>query len=93
MKRYIDQNNTIHNFEDDCFDEKGNCINDFVEKIIIENSLISITEEEYTEIQAREESEILAEQKRLAKLPASEELEKLKIEVVALNLLTELGVI
>ena len=35
MKKYKDSNNEIYAFEDDCFDEKGNCINEIVKKIAL----------------------------------------------------------
>ena len=90
MKKYKDSNNEIYAFDDDCFDEKGQVINEIVEKIINENSLIEITQEEADAIRNYKSSEQLAEEERLAKLPSQKDLEKAKFEIIAIEMLMQL---
>ena len=52
-----------------------------------------LSEELVTELRDVRTAEEIAEEERLAKLPTSEELQKNTIELVALGLLAELGVI
>ena len=93
MKKYKNFNNEIYAFDDDCFDEKGQVINDIVEKIINENSLVEITEEEADAIRNYKSPEQLAEEERLAKLPSQEDVLNAKIELKALELLSQLELI
>lgn len=50
MKNYKNAENKLWAFELDCFDENGQVINEVVEKIITENNLVEITEEEAKEL-------------------------------------------
>ena len=87
MKHYKDTENNIYTYFDDAFDEEGKPSHSKVIEDISNLKLIKITDEEYAEIQAQKEAERLAEQERLAKLPSQEELEKNRIELVALDLI------
>ena len=93
MKEFGDKNNMIYAFEDDCFGEKGEIINEFALKVIEENNLIEITSEEAEEIRDYKSPEQLAEEERLAKLPSEEEVLNAKIEMKAIELLTDLELI
>ena len=93
MKNYKNTENKVFSFDDDCFDENGKCINEYALKVIEENSLVEITEEEAEIIRNYKTAEQLAEEERISKLPSSDELEKNKIELVVLDLLTEAGVL
>ena len=93
MKNYRNEKNELWAFDDDCFDEKENCINGYALKVIKENNLIEITKEEAVAIRNYKSSEQIAEEERLAKLPTQDELLKNQIQIEALNILTELGVI
>ena len=93
MKKFKDLNNKIHELENDCFDNEGNCINEIARKIIEENNLMQITENEAEEIRNCKSPEEIAEQERLAKLPNQEEVLNAKIEMKAIELLTELELI
>ena len=93
MKNFKNLEDEIFCFDLDCFDEEGKCINEYALKVIEENSLIEITEEEADAIRNHKSPEQIVEDERLAKLLSEEEREKIKIEIVALDLLTELGVI
>lgn len=92
MKKFINENGVRYDFELDCFDENGKVINEIVEKIIAENSLVEMTEEEYNTYLATKEAERLAEEGRLAKLPTQEELEDAKLTLKILEM-KELGLI
>ena len=50
MKYFKNGNNELFGFEDDCFDEEGKCNNEYASKVIQENKLIEITEEEAREL-------------------------------------------
>ena len=93
MKYYKNIESKLWAFDDDCFDENGKCINEYAFKVIKENSLVEITEEEAEIIRNYKTAEQLAEEERISKLPSSDELEKNKIELVVLDLLTEAGVL
>ena len=93
MKEFKNANNMIYAFDDNCFDENGKCINEYALKVIEENSLVEITEEEAEIIRNYKSPEQIAEEERISKLPSSDELEKNKIELVVLDLLTEAGVL
>ena len=93
MKNYKNLEDKVFCFDLDCFDEDGKCINEYALKVIEENNLIPITHEEAEAIRNYKSAEQLAEEERLAKLPTTEEIEKAKIELVAINLLTEAGLI
>lgn len=93
MKTYKNSNDGIFEFEDDCFDEDGKIINSTVEKIITVNELISITSEEAEVIRNYKTPEQIAEAERIANLPSAEAIEKAKMELIAVNLLTEAGLI
>ena len=93
MKKFKDLNNKIHELENDCFDNEGNCINEIARKVIEENNLVEITQEEAEAIKNYKSPEQLAEQERLAKLPSEEEVLNAKIEMKAIELLTELELI
>ena len=93
MKYYKNTESKLWAFDDDCFDENGKCINEYALKVIEENSLVEITEEEAEIIRNYKTAEQLAEEERISKLPSSDELEKNKIELVVLDLLTEAGVL
>ena len=90
MKKYKDLNNIIWEFEDNCFDEKGQVINEIVIEKIELNSLVSVTDEEADEIRNYKSSEQLAEEERLAKFPSQEDLEKAKFEIIAIEMLMQL---
>ena len=93
MINYKNEENGIFEFDDDCFDENGKCINEYAFKVIKENSLVKITKEEADVIRNYKSSEQLAEEERLAKLPTTEEREKMKIELILINLLEQGGMI
>ena len=61
MKEFKNENNIIYHFDDDCFDEEGKCINEYALKVIQENNLIEITEEEAGAIRNYKSAEQLAE--------------------------------
>ena len=93
MKNFKNSANIIFAFDNDCFDEEGKCINEFALKVIDENNLVEITKEEADAIRNYKSSEQLAEEERLAKLPTTEEREKMKIELILINLLEKGGMI
>ena len=93
MKKFKNEEKQVYAFDDDCFDEEGKCINEYALKIIEENNLVEITKEEADEIRNYKSSEQLAEEERLAKLPTTEEREKMKIELILINLLEQGGMI
>ena len=93
MKKFRDFKNEIYYFEDECFDEKGNCINEFSLKVIEENNLVEITGEEEEAIRSYKTPEQLVEEERLAKLPTQEDILSAKIELKALELLSQLELI
>ena len=93
MKNFKNKENTLFGFDDDCFDENGKCINEYAFKVIKENNLVKITKEEADAIRNYKSSEQLAEEERLAKLPTTEEREKMKIELILINLLEQGGMI
>ena len=74
MKKFKDENNVIYAFDLDCFDEQGNCINEIALKIITENSLIEMTDEEYNIYVAKKEVERLAEEKTQKELSEANKL-------------------
>ena len=86
MKNYKNTNNELFAFDLDCFNET-------VEKIINENNLIEITKEEAEAIRNYKSPEQIAEEERLAKLPTQEEILNAKIELKALELLSQLELI
>ena len=90
MKNFKNSANTIFAFDDDCFDEEGKCINEYALKVIEENNLIEITQEEAEAIRNYKSPEQLAEEERLAKLPSQEDLEKSKFEIIAIEMLMQL---
>ena len=61
MKEFKNENNMIYPFDLDCFDEDGKCINEYALKVIEENSLIEITEEEAETIRNLKTAEQLVE--------------------------------
>ena len=93
MKEFKNENNVLFGFDDDCFNEHGECINVWALKVIKENNLVEITKEEADAIRNYKTPEKIAEEERLAKLPSAEELQKNTIEIVVLDLLTEAGVL
>ena len=93
MKKYKDLNNGIWLFEDNCFDDEGQVINKYVIEKIKLNSLAQCTDEEVDEIINYKSPEQIAEEERLAKLPTNEEQEKMKIELILINLLEQGGMI
>ena len=93
MKEFKNENNIIYHFDDDCFDEEGKCINEYALKVIQENNLVEITQEEAEEIRNYKSPEQLAEEERLAKLPSQDEILNDKITLRALELISELGLI
>ena len=93
MKEFKNENNMIYPFDDDCFNEHGECINEYALKVIEDNNLIPITHEEAEAIRNYKSAEQLAEEERLEKLPNQEEVLNAKIEMKAIELLTELELI
>ena len=93
MKEFRDKNNMIYPFDGDCFDVDGKCINEYALKVIEENSLIEITKEEAEAIRNYKSPEQIAEEERISKLPTTEEQEKMKIELILINLLEQGGMI
>ena len=93
MKNFKNKENTLFGFDGDCFDVDGKCINEYALKVIEENSLIEITKEEAEAIRNYKSPEQIAEEERLAKLPTTEEREKMKIELILINLLEQGGMI
>ena len=93
MKKFKDLNNKIHELENDCFDNEGNCINEIARKVIEENNLVEITQEEVEAIRNYKSPEELEEEERLAKLPSQDEVLNDKITLKALELISELGLI
>ena len=93
MKEFKNENNMIYSFDLNCFDEEGKCKNEWALKVIQENNLVEITEEEAEEIRNYKSPEQIAEEERLAKLPTTEEREKMKIELILINLLEQGGMI
>ena len=93
MKHYKNTENKVFGFDDNCFDEEGKCINEYALKVIEENNLVEITQEEAEAIRNYKSPEQLAEEERLAKLPTTEEREKMKIELILMNLLEQGGMI
>ena len=93
MKNFKNKENALFGFDDDCFDVDGKCINEYALKVIEENSLIEITKEEAEAIRNYKSPEQIAEEERLAKLPTTEEREKMKIELILINLLEQGGMI
>ena len=93
MKEFKNENNVLFGFDDDCFNEHGECINIWALKVIKENNLVEITKEEADAIRNLKTAEQLAEEERLAKLPTTEEREKMKIELILINLLEQGGMI
>ena len=87
MKDFKNIKNELFAYDEDCFDEEGQATNEIVEKIIQKNNLIEITHEEADAIRNYKSPEQIAEEERLAKLPTAEELQKNKIELVALDLI------
>ena len=92
MKEFRDKNNMIYIFDDDCFDENDQAINEYALKVIEENNLISITHEEAEVIRNYKSQEQIAEEDRLSKLPTQEEIEDAKLTVKILEM-KELGLI
>jgi len=93
MKNYKNPENKVFSFDLDCFNEKGECTNEYALKVIEENSLIEITKEEAEAIRNYKSPEQIAESERLAKFPTQEEILNDKITLIALNLIAELGLI
>ena len=93
MKHYKNEKNKLWAFDDDCFDEKGQVINEYALKVIQENNLVEITKEKAEEIRNFKSPEQLAEEERLAKLPTLDETLNAKIEIVLINLLEVGGII
>ena len=93
MKYYKNIESKLWAFDDDCFDENGKCINEYAFKVIKENNLVKITKEEADAIRNYKSPEQIAEEERLAKLPTTEEREKMKIELILMNLLEQGGMI
>ena len=93
MKNFKNLEDKVFCFDLDCFDEEGKCINEYALKVIEENNLVEITKEEADAIRNYKSSEQLAEEERLAKLPTTEEREKMKIELILINLLEQGGMI
>lgn len=87
MKHYKNDKKELFAFDLDCFDEKGNCINEYALKVIEENNLVEITTEEAEAIKNYKTAEQIAEEERLAKLPSQEQLQRNTIELVALDLI------
>ena len=92
MKHFKNEENKIWAFDDDCFDENGQVINEYALKVIEENNLISITHEESEVIRNYKIQEQIAEEDRLSKLPTQEEIEDAKLTVKILEM-KELGLI
>lgn len=93
MKNYKNKNNEIFAFDLDCFNENGQIINEYALKVIQENNLIEITEEEADAIRNYKSPEQIAEEERLAKLPSQDEILNDKITLKALELIAELGLV
>ena len=93
MKNYKNIESKLWAFDDDCFDEDGKCINEYALKVIQENKLVEITHEETEEIINYKTHEQIAEAERLAKLPSQEDILNAKIELKALELLSQLELI
>jgi len=93
MKNFKNKENTLFGFDDDCFDENGKCINEYAFKVIQENNLVEITKEEAEAIRNYKSPEQLSEEERLAKLPTQEDILNAKIELKALELLSQLELI
>ena len=93
MKNFKNKENKLWVFDDDCFDELGNCVNKYALKVIEDNNLIEITKEEADAIINYKSPEQIAEEERFAKLPSEEEILNDKITLKALELITELGLV
>ena len=93
MKEFKNENNVLFGFDDDCFNEHGECINIWALKVIKENNLVEITKEEADAIRNYKTPEKIAEEERLAKLPTLDETLNAKIELVLINLLEVGGMI
>ena len=93
MKHFKNEKNKIWGYDNNCFDEKGNCVNEDVKKAIEKLGLVEITEEEAEAIRNYKTAEELAEDERLAKLPSQEEILNDKITLKALKLIAELGLV
>ena len=93
MKNFKNKENTLFGFDDDCFNDEGQCINEYALKVIEENNLVEITEEEVEKIRNYKSPEQLLEEERLAKLPTQEDILNAKIELKALELLAQLELI
>ena len=63
MKHYKNEKNKLWAFDDDCLDEEGKCINEYALKVIEENNLVEITEEEAKELSKpiRTKEQLIAE--------------------------------
>lgn len=93
MKHFKDLENRVFAFGLDCFDSEGKVINEVAKKIIDTNNLVEITPEEAEAIRNYKSQEQILEEERLAKLPNYEEQEKMKIELILINLLEQGGMI
>ena len=93
MKNYKNLEDKVFSFDDDCFDEHGECINEYALKVIEDNNLVPVTKEEVEVIRNYKSPEQIAEEERLAKLPTQEDILNAKIELKALELLSQLELI
>ena len=93
MKHYKNEKNKLWAFDDDCFDENGKCINEYAFKVIKENNLVKITKEEAEIIRNYKSPEQIVEEERISKLPSQEDILNAKIELKALELLSQLELI
>lgn len=93
MKHYKNEKNKLWAFDDDCFDEEDKCIHEYALKVIEENHLVQITDEEAEIIRNYKTPEQIAEEGRLAKLPTLEDILNAKIELKTLELLSQLELI
>ena len=93
MKYFKNKENQVYAFDDDCFDEEEKCINQWALKVIEENNLIPITHEEAEAVRNYKSAEQLVEEERISKLPTQEDVLNAKIEIKALELLSQLELI
>ena len=91
MKEFKNENNMIYHFENDCFNENGECINKYALKIIEEHKLVEITNEEAEEIRNYKSPEQLAEEESL--VTKQIELAKAQKLTEFYEIATELGLI
>ena len=90
---FKNENNMIYAFDDDCFDEKGQVINEWAIQKIKEHSLVQITDEEAEATINYKSPEQIAEEERLNKLPSQEDILNARIELKSLELLSQLELI